>query len=84
MSSILGSEIKKMRKKSNLTQKEVAEKVHVTAETISHWENNHSVPNIFQFIRLSDACELKLSESYINKLRIKERLTQNARNNRVA
>lgn len=42
----LGQKIKILRTKNNLTQKDLAEKVHVTFQTISKWENNENEPDI--------------------------------------
>ncbi|MCT4597836.1 MAG: helix-turn-helix transcriptional regulator [Vallitalea sp.] len=40
----IGNRILKIRKKKNLTQKELAHKVHVTEATISRYENNLREP----------------------------------------
>ena len=38
----LNAQIKKYRMKKNLSQEELAEKVYVTRQTISSWENEKS------------------------------------------
>ena len=42
----LNAQIKKYRKSLNLSQEELAEKVYVTRQTISNWENGKSFPDI--------------------------------------
>ena len=42
----LSIQIKKYRKELHLSQEELAEKVYVTRQTISNWENEKSYPDI--------------------------------------
>ena len=41
-----GEIIKDIRKKNKLTQKELADKLYVTYQAVSKWENNKSIPDI--------------------------------------
>lgn len=41
-----GQKIKKLRTESNLTQKELADKMNVTFQTVSKWENDTNEPDI--------------------------------------
>ncbi len=43
-SIIVGKQIADLRKKSGLTQEYLAEKLDITAQAISKWENGHSLP----------------------------------------
>lgn len=52
--------LKKARLAVNLTQEAVAEKVGVTRQTISNWENGKSYPDIVSIIILSDVYEMTL------------------------
>ena len=42
----LGSKIKKLRNSKGLTQKDLADQVHVTFQTVSKWENDENEPDI--------------------------------------
>ncbi|MBQ8402819.1 MAG: helix-turn-helix domain-containing protein [Clostridia bacterium] len=50
--STMGEIIKTLRKQAELTQEELAEKVGVTAQAISKWENNIGMPDISQVVPL--------------------------------
>ncbi|MBP5444539.1 MAG: helix-turn-helix domain-containing protein [Acholeplasmatales bacterium] len=41
-----GQKIKELRNKANLTQKDLAEKLHVTYQAVSRWENDDAEPSI--------------------------------------
>lgn len=49
-----GQKIKHLRTKSDLTQKELAEKMNVTFQTISKWESDTNEPDIESIRRLSN------------------------------
>ena len=55
-----GSRIKRRRQKLNLSQGQVANRLHVSSKTISHWENGNSYPDIGALIQLSDYFKLPL------------------------
>lgn len=42
------------RKKSKLTQQDLANRMQVTKSTISNWENGYSNPNLEKAIRLAN------------------------------
>lgn len=43
---LLGNRIKKFREKINISQKELADKVYTSHQTISNWENDKPYPDI--------------------------------------
>ena len=49
----LGSNLYHARKKSGLSQEEVAEKLGVSRQTISKWETGETLPDIRQAKRLA-------------------------------
>lgn len=58
----IGNRLKNARKKIGMTQEQVAEKIGVSRQTISNWENNKSYPDIVSVISLSDLYSDSLDE----------------------
>ena len=58
----LGNSLYHARKKSGLSQEEVAEKLGVSRQTISKWELDETLPDIRQSKRLSGLYHLSLDE----------------------
>ena len=56
----LGSQIKKHRNELSLSQEELAEKVYVSRQTISNWENDKSYPDVNSLVLLSEVFNLSL------------------------
>lgn len=54
----IGMKLKHARLASNLTQEELSEKIGVSRQTISSWENEKSYPDIINIILLSDIYEV--------------------------
>ncbi len=58
----LGNSLYKSRKKKGLSQEEVAEKLGVSRQTISKWETEETVPDIYQAKKLAKIYGLSLDE----------------------
>lgn len=58
----LGNNLFQARKKSGLSQEAVAEKLGVSRQTISKWETDETVPDIYQSKRLAKLYNLSLDE----------------------
>ena len=58
----LGSQIKKYRNQNNWSQEELAEKVYVSRQTVSNWENEKSYPDIHSIILLGTVFNVSLDE----------------------
>jgi len=56
----LNTQIKKYRTNMNLSQEELAEKVYVTRQTISNWENSKNYPDIHSLLLLSSLFNISL------------------------
>ena len=56
----LGNKIKYYRGEKELSQEELAERVYVSRQTISNWENNKSYPDINSIVLLSEIFEISI------------------------
>ena len=73
---MLGENIKKIRQKKGYTQEEVANRLHVTRQTISKWEKNYSVPDADLLVRLAEILEVPTSELLSGEVELEEKEIQ--------
>ena len=57
---MIGSKLKAARNALNLTQEEVAEKIQISRQTLSNWENEKTYPDIINIVKLSDLYQVSL------------------------
>lgn len=58
----IGKKLKNARIEAGLTQEKAAEKIDVSRQTISNWENEKSYPDIISVIALSELYSVSLDE----------------------
>lgn len=58
----IGKKLKEARLGAKLTQEQAAERLFVSRQTISNWENEKSYPDIVSVIKLSDLYSISLDE----------------------
>lgn len=58
----LGSQIKKYRNELSMSQDELAEKVFVSRQSISNWENDKTYPDIKSLLLLSEVFQVSLDQ----------------------
>lgn len=58
----LGTQIKKFRMELSLSQEELAEKLYVSRQSISNWENDRTYPDIRSLLLLSEVFSVSLDE----------------------
>ena len=58
----LSKQIKKIRKQCDFSQEELAEKLFVSRQTISNWENERSYPDVHNLLLLSVLFDVSLDE----------------------
>lgn len=58
----LGEQIKKYRTESSLSQDELAEKLYVSRQSISNWENDKTYPDIKSLLMLSEVFSVSLDK----------------------
>lgn len=68
----LGNSLFHARKKSGLSQEEVAEKLGVSRQTISKWETNETLPDVHQAKKMSSLYHVTLDELISFDIDLKE------------
>ena len=58
----LGKQIKKHRMAAQLSQEELADRVYVSRQTISNWENDKSYPDVNSLVLLSETFQVSLDK----------------------
>lgn len=58
----LGKKISQYRKMKGMTQEELAEKMNVSSQAVSKWENDLSIPDLPVLIELADCFNVSLDE----------------------
>lgn len=56
--STIGKNISKIRKEHEMTQDQVAEKLHVTRQAVSNWENGKTQPDVETLGQLAECFEV--------------------------
>ena len=60
--AILSRNLREMREKRRLTQKDLAERLSLSDKTISKWENERSIPDIFTLLKLAEIFDCTLDD----------------------
>ena len=58
----LGNRLKELRKQQNINQDELAEKLFVSRQTISNWENDKSYPDIQSVLLISEIFNVSVDQ----------------------
>ena len=58
----LGKQIKMHRQEARLSQEELANRVYVSRQTISNWENDKSYPDVNSLVLLSEIFQISLDK----------------------
>lgn len=66
----LASQIKKYRKELNLSQDELAERVFVSRQSVSNWENGKTYPDLRSLLLLSEVFSVSLDQLVKGDLKI--------------
>ncbi|MBR3919983.1 MAG: helix-turn-helix transcriptional regulator [Clostridia bacterium] len=70
--------LKDARIQAGLTQEQVAEKIMVSRQTISNWENGKSLPDIVSIMNLSNLYQISIDELLKGDKRMKEKIEKDA------
>lgn len=77
MSYVTGKTIRELREKRNITQKELADIIHVSNKTISKWETEKGLPDIGIIEDLSKALGVSLVELLTGDLKMNDNQSGN-------
>jgi len=58
----LGKQIKAYRQEAKMSQDELADRVYVTRQTVSNWENDKSYPDVNSLVLLSEVFHISLDK----------------------
>ncbi len=58
----IGKKLREAKAGAKLTQEQVAERLFVSRQTISNWENERTYPDIISVVKLSDLYSISLDE----------------------
>ena len=67
---VIGKKITELRKKYNLTQESLAEKIGVTRQTLSNWESNITNPDLNQADLLCKELKINITDLIDNNLEV--------------
>lgn len=56
----LSSNIVRVRKLNNMSQNELANRLKVSRQTIYNWENNKSLPDLFNMVKISEMFDVPI------------------------
>ena len=62
MSNKVGNNIRKLRKKHGMSQKDLAAQLNIRRQTVSAYEREVSIPDIYTLIRVADIFDISLDE----------------------
>lgn len=77
--------LKEARVNAGLTQEQLAQKIMVSRQTISNWENGKSLPDIINIMNLSDLYQISLDDLLKGDPKMKEKMEKDvnaAKNNK--
>ena len=77
----IGKFIAKLRKEKKLTQEQLAEKLGVTAKSVSRWENGVCLPDVSLFKDLCNILEITLNDFFAGEKIKEEKFKEQADNN---
>ena len=62
MGMLFAENIKELRTKANLSQRELAERMFITRSTVAHWESGRRLPDASMIFRLAECLDVNVSD----------------------
>ncbi len=72
----------KLRKENKLTQDKLAEKINISTQSISKWENGHGYPDIENLMKISDLYNLSLDELLKDDKKLEKKIIKDSKSNK--
>ena len=63
----IGNKIYQLRKLSGMTQEQLAEKLNISRQTLSKWENESNMPDIESIVHMSKLFQISLDELLLDE-----------------
>lgn len=60
--TLFGENIRRLRKKNNLTQNEFAEKIEVSGKTVSKWEMGNTYPDRRKILKIAKVFGVRIGD----------------------
>ncbi|WHY98100.1 helix-turn-helix domain-containing protein [Peribacillus simplex] len=76
---IFSERLKKEREKRNWSQNDLAEKIHVSRQSVSKWETGKNYPSIEVLINLSDLFQITVDELLRSDEELKEKIIRESK-----
>ena len=57
-----GTRLADIRRQHNMTQNDIADRLNISAQAVSKWENDITMPDIYTLLRLADIYNMSLDE----------------------
>lgn len=80
---VIGEKIKYLRTKEKITQKELANQLHVSGQAVSNWERGKGYPDITNILHLSELFHLSVDELLKEDIEFKEQLMKEKKQQRL-
>ena len=58
----IGNKIKELRRSKGMSQKDIADKLGVTSQAVSKWENGKNLPDMMMLSRIADILQVSCDE----------------------
>ena len=79
-----GEQIKQLRMDQNLTQEQFAEKLNVTRQAVSNWENDRNLPDIEMLIKMTSVFGISLDQLILGGKNMTQKLINDTSETRRA
>lgn len=73
-----GTKLKEARARLGLRQEDIADRIDVSRQTVSNWENNRSLPDLRSIVEISDIYQISLDDLLKGDRKVMEKLIKDS------